>query len=184
MNNDNSRADALTDEHRETLKFLINEGRNAKPKHLGGYGENMVYLTQKMYAALSLAATPVEQHEAAPADAAAAPADGPASFDGDSEETRAAFREYDACERVSTRTSWQIWRDACAWQARAAAPLAQIATRQGLTGEQQELIEAARRVIGGGVARDVGDGDVFFIVGLHDAERLSRALVLLAGEGQ
>ncbi|WP_244097751.1 hypothetical protein [Burkholderia anthina] len=63
-----------------------------------------------------------------------------------------------------------------------AAPPAQVATRQGLTDEQQGLIEAARRVIGGGVARDVGDGDVFFIVGLHDAERLSRALILLDGD--
>ncbi|MEN8511993.1 hypothetical protein [Burkholderia sp. RS02] len=55
------------------------------------------------------------------ADAAAAPGDERAAWDGDSEASRAAFRTYDARERVSTRTSWQIWRDACAWQARAAA---------------------------------------------------------------
>jgi hypothetical protein len=47
--------------------------------------------------------------------------DGRAAWDGDSEASRAAFREYDARESVSTRSTWQIWRDACAWQARAAS---------------------------------------------------------------
>jgi len=49
-------------------------------------------------------------------------ADERAAFDGDSEATRAAFRAYDQKERVSSRTSWQIWRDACAWMARASSP--------------------------------------------------------------
>jgi transcription elongation factor Elf1 len=49
------------------------------------------------------------------------------AWDGDSEESRAAFRAYDAHEPVSTRSSWQIWRDACAWQARAASTSANVA---------------------------------------------------------
>ncbi|WP_208455952.1 VRR-NUC domain-containing protein [Burkholderia vietnamiensis] len=52
------------------------------------------------------------------------PAPSPAderAFDGDSEETRAAFRAYDLQEFAARRTPWQIWRDACAWQARAAS---------------------------------------------------------------
>jgi hypothetical protein len=39
-------------------------------------------------------------------------------YDGDDRESRTAFRAYDSVsEPVSGRTSWQIWRDACAWQA-------------------------------------------------------------------
>jgi hypothetical protein len=62
----------------------------------------------------SLAAPSVEQDERG-------------AWDGDSEESRAAFRAYDAHEPVSTRSSWQIWRDACAWQARAASTSANVA---------------------------------------------------------
>lgn len=40
-------------------------------------------------------------------------------YDGDSRESRTAFRNYDTiAEPVSSKTPWQIWRDACAWQAR------------------------------------------------------------------
>jgi hypothetical protein len=43
------------------------------------------------------------------------------AWDGDSQESRTAFRNYDTiAEPVSRKTPWQIWRDACAWQARAA----------------------------------------------------------------
>lgn len=38
-------------------------------------------------------------------------------YDGDSEDSRAAFRDYDQRELARTKTTWQIWRDACAWQA-------------------------------------------------------------------
>lgn len=63
-----------------------------------------------------LAAAPVA------ADAAAQP-DERAAWDGDSEESRAAFRAYDSVERARLRSKWQVWRDACAWQAaRATAP--------------------------------------------------------------
>lgn len=41
-------------------------------------------------------------------------------FDGDSQETRRAFRDYDLADSVANKTPWQIWRDACAYQARAA----------------------------------------------------------------
>jgi hypothetical protein len=41
-----------------------------------------------------------------------------ARYDGDNRESRAAFRNYDTvAEPVSQKTPWQIWRDACAWQA-------------------------------------------------------------------
>ncbi|MFM0487957.1 hypothetical protein [Paraburkholderia graminis] len=44
------------------------------------------------------------------------------AWDGDSKESRTAFRAYDSiAEPVSRKTSWQIWRDACAWQASRAA---------------------------------------------------------------
>jgi hypothetical protein len=44
-----------------------------------------------------------------------------AAWDGDSKESRTAFRNYDTiAEPVSRKTPWQIWRDACAWQARVA----------------------------------------------------------------
>jgi hypothetical protein len=44
------------------------------------------------------------------------------AWDGDSKESRTAFRAYDSiAEPVSCKTSWQIWRDACAWQASRAA---------------------------------------------------------------
>jgi hypothetical protein len=43
----------------------------------------------------------------------------PGHFDGDTEETRAAFCGYDIRVLARTRSAWQIWRDACAWQARA-----------------------------------------------------------------
>ncbi|KVU10693.1 hypothetical protein WK62_05375 [Burkholderia ubonensis] len=42
-------------------------------------------------------------------------------YDGDTPESRAAFRDYDRRELARTRSKWQVWRDACAWQARAAA---------------------------------------------------------------
>ena len=43
--------------------------------------------------------------------------------DGDTAESRAAFRNYDEYNTVRNRTPWQIWRDACAWMAsRAAQP--------------------------------------------------------------
>lgn len=42
-------------------------------------------------------------------------ANGP--FDGDTEETRAAFREYDDQRCAGRRTTWQVWRDACAYMA-------------------------------------------------------------------
>jgi hypothetical protein len=45
-------------------------------------------------------------------------------YDGDTEQSRAAFRDYDKRELARTRSAWQIWRDACAWQARAASPQA------------------------------------------------------------
>jgi hypothetical protein len=38
-------------------------------------------------------------------------------YDGDSEESRDAFRAYDDNEPIFRRSAWQIWRDACAWQA-------------------------------------------------------------------
>lgn len=41
-------------------------------------------------------------------------------YDGDSEESRDAFRAYDENEPVFRRSAWQIWRDACAWQASSA----------------------------------------------------------------
>jgi hypothetical protein len=40
----------------ETLRKIIQSGRNALPKHKGGNGENMVYLTPEMYKALEQAA--------------------------------------------------------------------------------------------------------------------------------
>ena len=44
-------------------------------------------------------------------------------YDGDDRESRTAFRAYDSVsEPVSSRTPWQIWRDACAWQAARATP--------------------------------------------------------------
>jgi len=43
-------------------------------------------------------------------------------YDGDSEHSRAAFRAYDDRVSVSARTPWQIWRDACAWQAALTSP--------------------------------------------------------------
>lgn len=44
-------------------------------------------------------------------------------YDGDDRESRTAFRAYDTLsEPVSGRTPWQIWRDACAWQAARATP--------------------------------------------------------------
>jgi hypothetical protein len=51
------------------------------------------------------------------------------AWDGDSKESRTAFRAYDSiAEPVSRKTSWQIWRDACAWQAsRAALPAEKVA---------------------------------------------------------
>jgi len=39
--------------------------------------------------------------------------------DGDSEETRIAFRDYDQRELTRTKTPWQIWRDAIAYCASA-----------------------------------------------------------------
>ncbi|OUL79910.1 hypothetical protein [Paraburkholderia hospita] len=47
--------------------------------------------------------------------------------DGDSKETRAAFRAYDAEFPVSGRSAWQIWRDACAYAFALAAPVADSA---------------------------------------------------------
>ncbi|MBN3757201.1 hypothetical protein G3N95_29965 [Paraburkholderia sp. Tr-20389] len=38
---------------RAVLQSIIEAGKSAKPKHLGGSGENMVYITPEMYAALS-----------------------------------------------------------------------------------------------------------------------------------
>lgn len=49
-------------------------------------------------------------------------------YDGDDRESRTAFRAYDTLsEPVSGRTPWQIWRDACAWQASRATPADQDA---------------------------------------------------------
>lgn len=47
--------------------------------------------------------------------------------DGDSEATRAAFRAYDAEYPVAQRSNWQIWRDAIAYAASIAAPVADSA---------------------------------------------------------
>lgn len=56
---------------------------------------------------------------------AAAQVDERGAWNIDSRESRSAFRNYDSiAEPVSGKTPWQIWRDACAWQARAAAPQA------------------------------------------------------------
>jgi hypothetical protein len=42
------------------------------------------------------------------------------AWDGDCRESRVAFRNYDSiAEPARGKTPWQIWRDACAWQARA-----------------------------------------------------------------
>lgn len=46
---------AQAERTKETLQSIVNAGRNAVAKHLGGYGENMVYLTPRMYAALTIA---------------------------------------------------------------------------------------------------------------------------------
>jgi hypothetical protein len=43
------------DDERAALKSIIDAGRNAKPLHEGGIGENTVYLTPDMYMALSQA---------------------------------------------------------------------------------------------------------------------------------
>ncbi|QDX22160.1 hypothetical protein FP568_13435 [Pandoraea pnomenusa] len=43
-------------------------------------------------------------------------------YDGDSEQSRAAFRDYDARVYTPSRSAWQIWRDACAWQASLSSP--------------------------------------------------------------
>lgn len=40
------------------LQSIIDAGRNAEPKHVGGIGKNTVYLTPEMYAALARAASP------------------------------------------------------------------------------------------------------------------------------
>ncbi|OJB45898.1 hypothetical protein BGV57_03220 [Burkholderia ubonensis] len=64
-------------------------------------------------------------------DYASAPADERGIFDGDSEDTRTAFRAYDQLEPVSRRTPWQIWRDACAWHARAATASATFPSVEG-----------------------------------------------------
>ncbi|SAL59349.1 hypothetical protein AWB71_03272 [Caballeronia peredens] len=49
-------------------------------------------------------------------------------WDGDSRDSRAAFRNYDTVsEPVSQKTPWQIWRDACAWQAASGQSIADTA---------------------------------------------------------
>lgn len=70
-----------------------------------------------------------------------------AEFDGDSEETRAAFRAYDQKERVSSRTSWQIWRDACAWQARAACATEKVAADETPTPLDIETVRVIRSFV-------------------------------------
>lgn len=69
---------------------------------------------------------------------AAAEARGDA-FDGDSEATRAAFRAYDDRNSVSSRTPWQIWRDACAYAFAARASDAGEVASQPPSTEQQAV---------------------------------------------
>ncbi|MCG0582126.1 hypothetical protein L6Q82_29570 [Burkholderia cenocepacia] len=65
----------------------------------------------------------VPERVPAPADErAAAEAGAPTGiYDGDTAESRAAFHDYDRRELARTRSKWQVWRDACAWQARASS---------------------------------------------------------------
>jgi hypothetical protein len=65
------------------------------------------------------------------------------AWDGDSKESRTAFRAYDSiAEPVSEKTPWQIWRDACAWQANCAASMQSTATQPAQT---QVALTAAPR---------------------------------------
>ncbi|WP_233869283.1 hypothetical protein [Paraburkholderia adhaesiva] len=68
---------------------------------------------------------------------ASAQPDERAAWDGDSEESRAAFRYYDAEYPVAHRSNWQIWRDACAWQA------ARATSQQAISRDERAAIRHA-----------------------------------------
>jgi len=142
---DKSRADALTDEQ---IDKIADEAIKRVAGERISYGQARRFARAILAAAPTPPAdaaagrlrdgTPLDKsvvHRLAvqmgiiPADAAAAPGDERAVeeagaptgiYDGDTPESRAAFRDYDRRELVRTRSKWQVWRDACAWQASAA----------------------------------------------------------------
>jgi hypothetical protein len=98
-----------------------------------------------------------------------------APFDGDSEETRKAFREYDAEYPVTHRSHWQIWRDAIAYahktgltattpQADAAPSVDAIATELWKAADAcgfEQFRETVRAAIAAGGAQEpIGHADV------------------------
>jgi uncharacterized protein (DUF2461 family) len=100
------------------------------------------------------------------------------AWDGDSEESRAAFRAYDERVFAHSRSSWQMWRDACAWHAEH-QKVALKEVRQAIADYHFELDSRQH----GGVAQNNAFNAICKAVGMYwrEGEELKRRIRRSAG---
>ncbi|MFM0328216.1 hypothetical protein [Paraburkholderia strydomiana] len=111
---------------------------------------------EKVDSALSLAAK-FRAHDPASAQAKGQEME----FDGDSEATRRAFRDYDADYPVRHRSDWQIWRDAIAYAAKSGVAAPSPALREAGDGVTEPTPTLSEDVLMQAIADTAARGHVW-----------------------